>query len=988
MPAKIKHATGASNTYRSGMRFGASLAVLMAAAVSTTAFAQDPAPPAEEDVETVVVTGFRGSLQTSINAKKKENAIVDVIKADDIADFPDNNLAESLQRVPGIAIDRDGGEGRSIVVRGLGPDFTRVRVNGLEAQATAGGKDASGGANRGRGFDFNVFASELFNSLTVRKSMTADVEEGSLGATVDLQTARPFDYKGFTMAVGGQIGYNDLSEDTAPRGTFLISNRWADGKLGALLSVAYSERTVQEEGPNTTRWANAFSPSTSGRFAGYQLGTATTVTAIPATGTITNPTALEISNALYPRIPRYNRFSIDQKRLGVTGAFQMRPNPDTLITVDGMYAKFGADRQEYEIEAISFSRTGQGLPRTVVRDYTIDDEGTLIAGTFDNVDVRAEQRYDELSTTFKQLNLTWEQTINERLKATFLIGKSQSLTDNPEQTTFTFESYDVDGYSYDYTDSRNPVFNYGTSTTNCNTNQACYWTYSGSNTLGDQSLIRLRPQKIENEFATARVDLKWEINDILALKFGASKKTFDFFSTEFGRVTTNANSRDENASATTSAGLIAAINADLGKFSQSASQAGVNFLIPNLDLIRSTFNFNCNCVNSYGNFTVNNTNSNSRANTREAHEDDTAYYVQLDFDTEFGNIPVRGNVGVREVETELKAIGLSGVGTTARTTEVQRSYKDTLPSANIAVEPLENVIIRFAAAKTMSRPTLQFLSPGGSINTSGSTAGTIGSAGTPFGNPFLDPIRANTYDASFEWYPDADSLFSIGLFKKEIKSYIQIVAQYQTIESLGLEPALTAGLAAPYNDPNFNWLVYAARNTDGGDLEGFEISLQRRFTFLPGFLSNFGGIVNYTQVKSEIEYITNTTGSGGNVTNTYTTADLVNLSPTSWNTTLYYEDDKFSGRVAVAYRDGYISQLVPGNGSDYRGKNETTNVDAQFSYKVNKHLTLVAEAINITDEYDDGYIAYNTPQGNTGQDLLYDYSHSGRSYYLGFRYKY
>ena len=118
-----------------------------------------------------------------------------MIVAEDIADFPDLNLAESLQRVPGVVIARDAGEGRQISVRGLGPQFTRVRINGVEAMSANGGTDAAGGTNRGRNFDFNTFASELFNNITVRKTASADVEEGSLGATVDLRTGRPFDYR-------------------------------------------------------------------------------------------------------------------------------------------------------------------------------------------------------------------------------------------------------------------------------------------------------------------------------------------------------------------------------------------------------------------------------------------------------------------------------------------------------------------------------------------------------------------------------------------------------------------------------------------------------------------------------------------------------------------------------------------------------------------------------------------------------------------------
>ena len=181
-----------------------------------------PAPDAP--APDIVVTGFRASLNSALNAKRNASGVVDVIKADDIAAFPDTNLAESLQRVPGVSIARDGGQGRTITVRGLGPDFTRVRINGMEAQSTSTGTDSSGGVNRGRGFDFNVFAAELFNSLTVRKTASADVDEGSLGATVDLQTARPFDYKKLTIAGSAEADYNDLSQSTKPRLTGLIAD--------------------------------------------------------------------------------------------------------------------------------------------------------------------------------------------------------------------------------------------------------------------------------------------------------------------------------------------------------------------------------------------------------------------------------------------------------------------------------------------------------------------------------------------------------------------------------------------------------------------------------------------------------------------------------------------------------------------------------------------------------------------------------------------
>src|SRR5689334_24435750 len=189
---------GYRRTIRSSIRAALGLSPLV---LALGVHAQQAAPvETREGLEEVVVTGFRQSLNVALDEKRAAAGAIDAIVAEDIAKFPDLNLAESIQRIPGVSIARDAGEGRQVTVRGLGPQFTRVRVNGMEAMSANGGTDAAGGTNRDRSFDFNTFASELFNAITVRKTASAEVEEGSLGATVDLRVARPFDYQGFTLA--------------------------------------------------------------------------------------------------------------------------------------------------------------------------------------------------------------------------------------------------------------------------------------------------------------------------------------------------------------------------------------------------------------------------------------------------------------------------------------------------------------------------------------------------------------------------------------------------------------------------------------------------------------------------------------------------------------------------------------------------------------------------------------------------------------------
>jgi TonB-dependent receptor len=200
---------------------GASVLALGAALVGVSPANAQQAPAEDE----LVVTGYRAALRSAIDTKRNADVVVDVINAEDIADFPDANLAESLQRIPGISIDRDNGEGRTITVRGLGADFSRVRINGLEALSTAGSNDAGSSPNRSRAFDFNTFASELFSSLRVQKTSSAETDEGSLGATIDLITGRPFDFDGFQTSLSVQDSFYENGEYHNPRITALISQR-------------------------------------------------------------------------------------------------------------------------------------------------------------------------------------------------------------------------------------------------------------------------------------------------------------------------------------------------------------------------------------------------------------------------------------------------------------------------------------------------------------------------------------------------------------------------------------------------------------------------------------------------------------------------------------------------------------------------------------------------------------------------------------------
>ncbi len=416
----------------------------------------EAAADAENRLDTVVVTGFRQSLSEALDVKRQSNGVVDAILAEDIADFPDLNLAESLQRIPGIAIDRQAGEGRRITVRGLSGDFTRVRINGMDALATGGGSDASGGTNRSRTFDFNTFASELFNQLVVRKSQSASVEEGSLGANVELRTARPFDFEdGWTFSVSGQALYNDLIEDTSPRTAGLASYKTDDGTFGVLVSAAFQERTIREEGFSSVRFDDH--------------GTFRSVNGEACVGT--DPLTAgcqEVFDSYYARIPRYGRLTYDQERTGLTGALQWSPTDRTTVTLEGLYSELNAQRDEEFLQVFVRSNTDN----IDITDYEVNGDGVLtylqgdVQADLSNgiIPMRSEHRRDIYTTEFQQFTLEIEQDFTDQLRGTFFAGQSSSKYDNPIQATVFLDAANpVEDYTYDFRgDLEVPAISYGT----------------------------------------------------------------------------------------------------------------------------------------------------------------------------------------------------------------------------------------------------------------------------------------------------------------------------------------------------------------------------------------------------------------------------------------------------------------------------------------------------------------------------------------------
>ncbi|HAF43307.1 MAG TPA: TonB-dependent receptor [Sphingobium sp.] len=947
MNVQIQQDKFAARRWLAGASFAAMVMTLSSGALAQDAAAPQPQDAAEGEIADIVVTGFRQSLGAAINLKRQTVGSVDAIVAEDIAKFPDQNLAESLQRIPGISIQRDGGEGRAITVRGLGAQFTRVRVNGLETVATSTDGASS---NRDRAFDFNVFASELFSSLVVHKTAEASLDEGSLGAVVDLNTGNPLAGKdGFTFVGSATGSYNDLSKKWGPRLAGLLSWKSPDGQWGVSLSGANSKLDTLQMGNNTVRWSQARFDSVDGTrcFTTQNSGGAYVPSAV------CNDAAL----AFHPRIPRYGEIAQERERIGVTGSIQWAPSDATKISIDGLFSRFRETREEKWGEVLLRSNE-----RSIdVVDPVYDSNNNMVSATLNDAWVRTEHYLRKSQTKFYQLGATWDQDVSDSFRFTLLGGFSKSDASIPVETTLVFDDRDAQGYSYDYSNMRRPVLTFGTSVTDPANFQLAE--------------IRDRPSSTVNKFRTAQLRTEWDVTDGFTVKAGAVYRRFSFDTEGFTRDTVVCGNGGVdrvlgtvNCSPSSLFGPTAVYGlpvtsqlAELFTLKGAGAPAGTTtqWLIPNLATGTDYTNLYERAL------TV------DAGNTRGVVEKTKGGYIQFDAKGDIFGLEYAANAGIRYVRTEQSSTGLNN----GQLVGVSRSYEDWLPAVNVALFPHRDIIIRASVADVMTRPSLGNLTPGGSVDGFNYRVS--------FGNPFLDPFRATAYDLAIEWYFAPQSVFSVAAFKKDVQSFPISQTITGTFASTGLPLSVIppSSPAAIQPERAEGWAISTIVNGTGASLKGIEVAVQAPFTFLPGFLSRFGGILNATFVDSSADYTVSGPAivpGGGNVA-AVRNATLFGLSKRAFNGTLYYEDAKFSARVSASYRSKYIDQNS-GTGNVFEGYNSTINVDASVRYKLTDWIELSLEGINLTDDYRDRY---------TDQDANRNYEqlHFGRTIQLGARFK-
>lgn len=744
----------------------------------------EEASPADVAPTEVVVRGYRQSLISASEVKRRAVGVEDVINADDIAGFPDLNLAEALQRIPGVVITRDAGEGRQIALRGLGPDFTRTQLNGMEVLSnTASGMDNRGGVSRTRAFDYSMFASELFDRVTVQKSYAAEQDEGGIGGTVALSTAKPFDYPGPEMVLSAKGQDNSNASGVTPRVVGLLSDRW--GAFGALASVAYSENKSNEYGYRNYTWnqikANA---------ANIGPGVSAADAALLESGTIFAPQADTLST-----------WFTDRKRLGITGSLQYHPDDGRLtVDLDSLYGKLTNDRSDYALAASGTNSLTGNLTGTQMILSDVIRGNSLVAADYTGVDLRSEHNVENDTTNFYQTVLRAAYKITDKLTFRVTGGYSRSVYSLPVFAKTYLESK---GHSIDVNDLSDSPHN----------------TYDTVTDPNAWNLMRADAQQngIISQYKTGKGDLIYRFDNGSALKFGAMYK--DFSNTgwqSYYKQFYNPGNVDTVIP-----------NSYKGLFPQDSYQP---YVVGDVYSLYNYIGKSISLTSAY----------NQPGSNYQVGEKTVSAYGQYDIDTRLFGYVTRANFGVRYYSTDLTSSGtqsltIAGVASLAPVT-AKNTYHDFLPAANVAINLTDNLLVRFSADRNVSRPALSDLAAAATVNNS-AVGGSISA-----GNPNLKPMTANSAEASVEYYFGKSGYLSAGIFYKNMESFVVSQSSTVTYGSTGYP----LSYLLPGQDGSILYSYTRPINSKGADIAGVELAVQHDLNFLPAPFDGFGVNINMT----------------------------------------------------------------------------------------------------------------------------------------------
>lgn len=683
---------------------------VIALASAASAAAQDT------DAGTILVTGQRGALERSLEIKRSAIGVVDVASADEIGRLPDRNVAEVVERLPGVGVTYDQGEGRYVAVRGVPSELNNYTINGVEI----GNPDGLT-----RALPLDVVSGQLLNRVEVFKVKTADLDGQGIGGTINLVTQTAFDFaEPLTLSVNGQVGYQELNGKAPVRGDATVAYRFgADETFGITLGGSYSSRTFASYGLYPDDWR----PVAGAARGGLPINT------------------------------KFTDYELERERIGAAGSFDFRPDADNEFYLRGIYSKFTEDeyRQRYRLDFA----TDALLPRLTFNPggESGTTTGTPNVGTGNGV---GPERRQDLRLEYKEKSILagmagGSNRLNDALTLEYVAALVHNEVIEPNQLwQFRCNPGTVD---FDFSEK---IFT-AVPRTECAASQLNFRQYTEQNENGDEDIVQ------------ARADLTWELRGIgsgsfarFGAKYRATDKAFDSANDTWTRG--SAANRFTLAQFDLAGPSVASLPDDDARrfliFPTIAADAIADFTAANLSGPR----FVLDAAASLANATL---------NDFSIDEDVWAAYAMADLD--FGVVTVTPGLRYERTTSEVTGYRLEGGTTVVPATETNE-YDDWLPSLVVKLEPADDVIVRAAWSRALGRPAYGQLSPGGELSYEpGTVAGTFEGSFSA-GNPRLGPYRADNFDLTAEWYFARGGLLAIGAFAKLIDNPIFTQETLQT----------------------------------------------------------------------------------------------------------------------------------------------------------------------------------------------------------------